>query len=111
VPERLRFFLDEHVHPGIAEGLRRRGLDVATCQETGMRSKADEEILRFCREQGYVLMTHDADFLSLHAAGHQHGGIAYCAHGSRSVGEIIRALTILADVVDSAEMTNHLEFL
>ena len=111
MPERLRFFLDEHVHPGIADGLRRRGLEVTTCHEVGMRSRTDEEILGFCRERGYVLMTHDPDFLALHASGHEHRGIAYCAHRSRSVGNIVRALTILADVLDAADMANHVEFL
>ena len=111
MPDPLRFFLDEHVHPGIADGLRRRGLEVMTCQQADMRSKNDEEILRFCREQGYVLMTHDVDFLALHASGHQHRGIAYCAHGSRSVGDIVRALTVLADVVELPDMANHVEFL
>ena len=111
VPERLRFFLDEHGHPGIVDGLRRRGLEVATCQEAGMRSRTDEEILEFCKEQGYVRVTHDADFLALHSSGHQQRGITYCAHGSHSVGSIVRALTILADVLDPADMTNHVEFL
>ncbi len=76
-----------------------------------MRSRTDEEILKFCGEQGYVLMTHDVDFLAFHASGHEHRGIAYRAHGSRSVGDVVRALTVLADVLDAADMVNHVEFL
>lgn len=107
----LRFFLDEHVHPGIAEGLRRRGIEAVTCQEVEMRGQTDSEILEFCQAQGYVLVTHDDDFLVIHASGGEHGGIAYCAHGSRSIGEIIRSLTLLSDVLTQADMANHVEFL
>ena len=76
-----------------------------------MRAQTDQEILDFCREGGYTLMTHDADFLVLHSQGQPHRGIAYCAHGSLSVGNLVRALTILADVLEPADMANHVEIL
>lgn len=37
----LRFHLDEHVDPAIAEGLRRYGIDVTTTVEAQLRTKDD----------------------------------------------------------------------
>ena len=41
--ERVKFYLDEHVNPAVASGLRRRGVDVLTTQEAGMLSTSDED--------------------------------------------------------------------
>ena len=35
----MRFHLDEHVPHAIAEGLRRRGIDVTTTVEAGLRMR------------------------------------------------------------------------
>jgi hypothetical protein len=35
MPTPLRFHLDEHVSPAVAEGLRRRGIDVTTTLDAG----------------------------------------------------------------------------
>ena len=43
--ERVKFYLDEHVHPAVAAGLRRRGVDVLTTQAAEMRSATDLEHL------------------------------------------------------------------
>lgn len=51
----------------------------------------------------------DADFLTLVKAGETHAGIAY-ANLRRSVGELIRALVLLSDVVTPSEMTDHVEY-
>ena len=37
----MRFHLDEHVPHAIAEGLRRRGIDVTTTVEAGLRGTSD----------------------------------------------------------------------
>ena len=33
--EQIEFYLDEHIHSAVAEGLRRRGVSVLTVQEVG----------------------------------------------------------------------------
>ncbi len=62
----LRFHLDEHIDTAIADGLRRRGIDVTTTAEAGLRGAGDEAHVAFALSEGRVLVTNDADFLRLH---------------------------------------------
>jgi predicted nuclease of predicted toxin-antitoxin system len=94
----IRFHLDEHCPTALAEGLRRRGIDVTTTPEAGLLQATDEEQLAFARREGRVVFTQDEDFLKLHATGSPHAGITYCHQESRSLGDIIRSLTLLWDV-------------
>ena len=59
----LPLLCDEHVPYPVVEGLRRRGLDILTVQEIGLRSTADEQILETARRQRRIVYTQDADFL------------------------------------------------
>src|SRR5882724_7403045 len=47
------------------DGLRRRGIDVTTTVEAGLRSATDEEHARFARTQQRVIVSSDRDFLVL----------------------------------------------
>jgi len=107
----LRFHLDENVNPGIAKGLRQRGIDVTTTNETGLTSAPDDRQLAFALSQTRVLVTHDSDFLALHSQGVRHSGIVYCAPGRRSVGEMLRGLILMAEVFEAEELSNHVEYL
>ena len=109
--DRIRFHLDEHVHPAIADGLKRRGIDVTTTVQAGLVSASDDEQLAFTRVNHRVLVTHDADFLRLQEQGVPHAGIAYCRQGSRSIGELLRSLVVLWEHVTAAELSGHVEFL
>lgn len=40
-----------------------------------------------------------------------HVGIAYCAKGSRSIGEIVRGLILIWKILDPLDMQNQVEFL
>jgi len=106
---RVKFYLDEHVHPAVADALRRRGADVLTTQEAKMLAARDEEHLHLARTSGRVIFTQDDDFLRLHAAGVAHAGIVY-AHQKTSVGHIIRGLTLIYQVVSADEMSGQVEF-
>ena len=66
----IRFHLDEHIARAIADGLRRRGIDVTTTAGAGLSAALDSEQLAFSRLQGRVLVIHDAGFLRLHQRGH-----------------------------------------
>jgi len=107
----MRFHLDENVDPAIAQGLRRRGIDVTTTAEAGLVSASDEEQLSTARSQQRVLITHDADFLRLHDRGVPHAGIVYSAAARRSIGELVRGLIVLAECLTPEEMVNHVEYL
>ncbi len=42
---RIKFYLDEHVPKAVAKGLKRRGVDVITVVEAGLRGATDEKHL------------------------------------------------------------------
>jgi hypothetical protein len=107
----IRYHLDEHVDPAVAEGLRRRGIDVTTTVEAGLTGATDEDQLRFATAEGRVCVTRDPDFLILHSRGIAHGGIAYWHPKRRSVGEIILDLTLLWRVATAEEMQGRVEYL
>jgi predicted nuclease of predicted toxin-antitoxin system len=52
MPQTIRFHLDEHCPTALAEGLRRRGIDVTTTPEAGLMQATDEEQLAFARREG-----------------------------------------------------------
>ncbi|HSK78328.1 MAG TPA: DUF5615 family PIN-like protein [Thermoanaerobaculia bacterium] len=109
--DRVRFHLDEHVDPAIALALRRHGVDVTTTIEAGLRTHDDAAHLEFARASRRVIVTHDADFLRLASGTADHWGIAYCHRTARSVGEVIRGLVLMYEVLTLEEMRGRVEFL
>ena len=107
----IHFHLDEQVANAIAEGLRRRGIDVTTTPELRMKEASDAEQLAFARENNRVIFTQDDDFLKLHDQELPHTGIIYCHPGARSIGQIIRGLVLIWEVLTPEDMKNHLEFI
>ena len=57
------------------------------------------------------MVTMDADFLVFAAEGVPHAGIAYCRQETRTIGEMIAALTLIFDVLDAAEMSGAVEYI
>jgi predicted nuclease of predicted toxin-antitoxin system len=109
--ERIKFYFDEHVPQAIADGLRRRGVDVLTVQAAGRGGAPDDEQLSFASQQGRVMVTMDSDYLILAAQGDSHAGIAYAKPGTRSISQLIQKLKLIHDVLTPAEMENHVEYL
>lgn len=109
--DRIRFHLDENVDPAVADGLRRRDVDVTTTQESKLLRATDDRQLAFALSEKRILVTHDEDFLASSKQGAAHAGIAYCHPESRSIGQIIAALLLIRDCLTSDEMRNHVEFL
>jgi predicted nuclease of predicted toxin-antitoxin system len=62
----IKFHLDENVSNAVAEGLRRRGIDVTTTPEQTLMGASDPEQLAFALKQQRVIFTQDDDFLKLH---------------------------------------------
>jgi predicted nuclease of predicted toxin-antitoxin system len=111
MPETIRFHLDENVGNAIAEGLRRRKIEMTTTFEVGLISASDLEQLAFAKDKERVIFTQDDDFLKLHHQGLEHTGIVYCQQGSRTIGEILRGLILIWAVLEPEDMRSHLEFL
>jgi hypothetical protein len=111
MPRAIRFHLDEDCDPRVALGLRQRGVDVTTAAEAGLLGTSDEGHLAYAWLQARVVVTHDADFPRLHAIGAKHAGIVYCPPRSYSIGDLIRSLALLWEVLEPVEMQGQIEFL
>ena len=109
--EPLRFHLDENVPVAIAEALRRRGIDVTTTQDANLLGADDAAQLRFCLRQRRVLVTQDMGFVRLHREGAEHAGVACCALGTRTIGEMVRSLALLHGLLTAEEMVGEVEYL
>jgi hypothetical protein len=108
--ERIKFYTDEHISNAVVRGLRARGVEVLTTKEAHMRGASDIDQLQLANFQGRVIFTHDTDFLLLGAQGIEHKGIVY-AHQSTPIGEIIRGLVLINQVLEADDMTNQVEYL
>jgi hypothetical protein len=106
----IKFYTDEHVSRAVIRGLRQRGADVLTTLEAGLLGATDEQHLERANAEGRTLFTQDDDFLRLHAAGIEHAGIAYALQGT-SIGDIIRGLMLINQILDTDDMRGHLEYL
>ena len=109
--ERIRFHLDENVDSVIAVALRRYGIDVTTTRDAGILSSQDEIQLEYALKENRVIMTHDADFLRMASQRYDHPGIAYCRLSARSIGEIVKALRLIYEVMLPEEMWGRVEYL
>lgn len=92
------------------EGLWQRGVDVLTVAEAGMLGASDEEHLAFARREERVLFTQDDDFLRLHAMGGVHAGLVYTRQRT-PVGETIRGLMLIHELMTPEEMRGHVEYI
>jgi len=108
--ERIKFYFDENVSNAITNGLRLRGVDVLTAQEANKLGAPDETHLGFAGKLKRVIFTQDADFLRFHAKGMAHNGIVY-AHQQKPIGEIIRGLVLICEIIEPGEIKNKVEYL
>jgi predicted nuclease of predicted toxin-antitoxin system len=107
----IRYHLDEHIHNAIADGLRRRDVDVITSAEVELLHATDEEQLAFAVQNGRVLVTRDRDFLRIVSDGRSHAGIAIARQGRRVIGDTVLALAHLFRIRTAEEMANCIVFL
>ncbi len=107
---RIKFYLDEHVSKAIAKGLKRRGVDVITVVEAGLRGATDEEHLEKAKSEKRVIFTQDDDFPRLHSTGNEHSGIVY-AHQGKAIGSLISGLMLIYQALEAEDMVNHVEYL
>lgn len=114
MPE-IRIYTDESVDVAIAQGLQRRGVEAFSARDCDKLGLTDEEQLIFAREENAAIFTHDTDFLRIAAQwineGRTHCGVIYCHQTTYSIGDCVRNLKILATILSSGDMINHIEFL
>jgi hypothetical protein len=88
-----------------------RGIDLTTTTEAGLLGASDEDQFRYAASQGRVIVTRDADFLRLDATGAVHHGMVYWRPEGRPVGELIRLLVLIWELLEPAEMRGRVEYL
>lgn len=107
----LRFHLDEHVAQAVAEGLRRRGIDVTTTHDAGLSSASDVEHMAYALHEGRVIVTNDDDFLRMNGEGVRHAGIAYYDQERHSIGYLVRRLVALWETLTAEEMIDRVQYI
>jgi hypothetical protein len=106
----VRYYTDEHVATAVIRGLRQRGIDVLSVPEAGLMGASDEAHLAFALTQKRVLFTQDTDFLRLARAGAHHAGIIYAPQRT-PIGELIRGMVLIHQVLEAEDMIDQLEYL
>ena len=109
--DRIRFHLDENVDPDVARALRQYGIDITTTIEAGLRAHSDDAQWAFVTEAHRVIITHDTDFLRLASHTRDHPGIVYCDKLSHSIGDIVRSLILIYEVLTTEEIAGRVEYL
>ena len=69
------------------------------------------DICRCSMQQGRVLVTHDDDFLRIHAEGAEHAGIVYVHQKRLTIGQTVLALLALQRNPSAESMAGRVEFL
>ena len=111
MPERIRFHLDENIDPDIARALRHYGIDVTTTIEAGLRTESDLAQVEFIRQEKRVFVTHDTDFLRFASRDSNHPGIVYGNKSVHSIGDIIRTLILVYEVLTLEEIAGRVEYM
>jgi len=99
------------VDSAIADGLRRRGINVTTTAEANLLGAADPEQLAFAVLETRVLVTFDKDFLATTGRNEHHFGVAYRFQGNSNIGQVIRGLELIWELLESEEMRDRVEYL
>ena len=107
----IKYHLDESVANAVANGLEHRGVDVTTSKVAELIGASDLEQLEYARRQGRVLVTHDDDFLRIHAAGTEHAGIVYVHQKRLTIGQTVLALFALQRYESAESMAGRVKFL
>ncbi|MFN0112003.1 MAG: DUF5615 family PIN-like protein [Blastocatellia bacterium] len=74
----IRYLLDEHVNPRLRKALKRLAFDIVVWRvgDPGAPalSTTDPEILRWCEERGFSLVTNDRESMPVHLRAHLAAG-------------------------------------
>lgn len=91
-------YCDESVWVPVAEGLRQRGWQVYTVVDEDTRGDTDRQQLRYARENDWLLVTFDDDFLSLvEGQGLDHAGIIYVEQADKRIGDVVKQVDAYLD--------------
>lgn len=108
----MKIYADENIERSIVDGLRRRNIEIASARELGYLNKSDEFHIRKALELNAVVLTHDTDFLRMASNPNiKHNGVIFSHSKNVSIGQCIRGVELIVNVLSDKEMENHIEFL
>lgn len=110
----IKVYLDEDVHPFIAQALRLRGWEATTTEEARRRGANDLDQITFATDRGYTILTYNIhDFPRLHrelmTSGKMHAGIIMATR--ENPRRNIRALFNLLNARSAEAMRGQLVYL
>lgn len=111
---KLKLFLDEDIHTGLAHALRQRGFDVVHAQDMKRKGKSDSEQLAFAAHEKRCLVTFNVrDFVLLHnqyvGQNKEHWGIIVSKQ--MTIGETLKRLLKKVGLATQADFKNRIDFL
>lgn len=108
----MRIYADENIEKSIIEGLRRRKVEVISAKELGYAGKPDEFHIKKALELKAVILTHDIDFLRIATtSGLSHRGIIFSHSKEVSIGQCLRGVELIVNVLTDKDIENHIEFI
>ena len=108
----MKIYADENIESSVIDGLRRRGITVHSAVELGYSGKSDKFHLSKAGELEAIVLTHDVDFLMMAGSPNvNHRGIIFSHSKNVSIGDCIRGVELIANVLSDRDMRNHIEFL
>ena len=97
---RARFLIDEDLPEALAGALNRRGWNVRTVEDLGLKGRSDEEILAAALREDRMLLTQDRDFLDERRfPRHRNPGLVVLPGGSGNIESLVEALGVLLPIV------------
>ena len=108
---RIKFYLDENVPIAVSTQLRRRGIEAVTVRDLNLLGDSDLNHLERATAMGYVLCTHDADYVEMAAQGTTRAGIVFGQQHKQGIGDWVRYLELLAAFYQHDEMKDRVEYL
>lgn len=111
----VALYMDVHVPLPIAEGLRRRGVDVLTAREDGSDELPDDALLERATELGRVVFTQDIRFKALAETwqrdGKRFAGLIFGHQLHGTIGQFVKDLEMLAGATEPNEWVGTIEHL
>jgi hypothetical protein len=109
----LLLYADECVDARIVAGLRRRGFEIMTAADAGLLGAPDERHMAQAIATSRSILTADQDFLRLAdkyaSDGVRFPGLIFILP-SAQVGETVRAVALLAEVLEPSDIANWIEW-